>query len=620
MHCPHCGSENPDNLKYCIECGEPLKAFTKKAKGEADADASNLGKTEKFGRVVVTDEELESAKKGAAGAAAAEAVEEATKVDTTSIGDAKLSRADRKSAKVRRQARAKAAKRAESRAAEKADEATPTPEDQDKKAAAARRRTRARRAAASGETVELIEETTDDTPGETESIATTELTGRGVRTRRATQDTGSASGEAVGEGTRTLDDIAAIHHSGTAQKNAAAQHAGEGYRPAVYNYSKEPAQKKRSAVGPIAAGLLVAALAAGGGYYALNGNPFADDTSTSSSQATSSEPTKTSTTTSNSSSEADAQKDVVDFENDTFRVELPERWKDKLSFTESNGVVDIKDTESGTTVGRLLTGENTTPTDMGGQVYSLGEAKRTGAAIPVSLFVPDVDADGKPVEVGATGDKSALDKYLETTAKVFASYIKVKDGDDYTTAKFESSPTSNASADGSADNANNGSSGSADGSGDAADDASGSGTAGNGGSGDGTTWSGGAGSTIAPADGNTDTGSSSGASASAEPTPAPAPAPEPAPAADSGSSPFWCAQAGAFKSYGNAEAYANQLRNAGFSPEIVVSTDWTGFNQDSWYLVIVGRYGDKGTAQSTVNQILGSGFGQAFVQYSGDKK
>ena len=71
MLCPHCGSENAENLKYCIKCGERIEG------AQADDD----------------------------------------------VAAAKLSRADKKSAKARRAAKAKAAKRAGERPSVKASQA-----------------------------------------------------------------------------------------------------------------------------------------------------------------------------------------------------------------------------------------------------------------------------------------------------------------------------------------------------------------------------------------------------------------------------------------------------------------------------------------------------------------
>lgn len=534
MLCPHCGSENTENMKYCIKCGE----------------------------------RLENAK--------------------ASTDDEHLSRADRKSAKARRAAKAKAAKRANERPSVKSSQA-----DMDEAAARARKRAQARRAAsgtaaagagAAAGAAKAAEAGRDD-------VASTELTGRGVRTRRATQETSTSS-----DSNRTLETLAAEQH-------------GDGYRPAVYNYSKkEPEKKSRKG---LVAGLLAAAvLLGGGGYVAMNGNPFATQASnTPAEETTKAEDADTKEAGSNAA-DPTKDKEKSDFENDTFQVEVPERWKDKIEFSEADDVVEVKDKETGTVIVKLLKGD-AQPGDLAGQTYGLGNAKIDDKDVPVSMFVADVNAEGKTIAASETGAESALNHYLQTTAKVFSSYVKVKDGDDFTTVKFESAARTNDYTPNNADAAGTD------------DDASGSGGSGGSGGTGGSQASGG--TSIQPVQNETPAPAPAPAPApepapAPAPEPAPAPAPEPAPAPSNNGTAFWGAWIGSFKSSSNAWTCASQAQAQGFNATVVVSNEYTDLNQDLWYKVTVGQYGDKASAQAAVQQAKNAGWADAYIEYTGNHK
>ena len=82
--------------------------------------------------------------------------------------------------------------------------------------------------------------------------------------------------------------------------------------------------------------------------------------------------------------------------------------------------------------------------------------------------------------------------------------------------------------------------------------------------------------------------------------------------------PFWGVWVGAFKTEGEAQAYANEWAAKGFSAEVYLTTDWSNLNSEPWYVITVGSFATEGEAYAVVGSAQSSGQPDAYVKYSGD--
>ena len=77
---------------------------------------------------------------------------------------------------------------------------------------------------------------------------------------------------------------------------------------------------------------------------------------------------------------------------------------------------------------------------------------------------------------------------------------------------------------------------------------------------------------------------------------------------------IWCQ---ADKSRSEAEKYAQQLRNAGFSlAKVFLTTDWSNLNPEPWYVVTAGIYSTQAEAEAVLNRVK-QNYPDAYVKYSG---
>ena len=77
---------------------------------------------------------------------------------------------------------------------------------------------------------------------------------------------------------------------------------------------------------------------------------------------------------------------------------------------------------------------------------------------------------------------------------------------------------------------------------------------------------------------------------------------------------IWC---GASKSEGDMLAVADTLRQNGFSPEVLITTDWDNLNTEFWYVVTAGLYSTEGAAAADLDRAR-SLYPDAYIKYSGN--
>lgn len=77
---------------------------------------------------------------------------------------------------------------------------------------------------------------------------------------------------------------------------------------------------------------------------------------------------------------------------------------------------------------------------------------------------------------------------------------------------------------------------------------------------------------------------------------------------------IWC-----FGSKDEAEAdnVASDLRGKGFDGRVFVTTDWENLNSEKFYVVSAGVYSSESEANDALGNVQSSGYGDAYVKYSG---
>lgn len=82
--------------------------------------------------------------------------------------------------------------------------------------------------------------------------------------------------------------------------------------------------------------------------------------------------------------------------------------------------------------------------------------------------------------------------------------------------------------------------------------------------------------------------------------------------------PFYGVLYSAYKDRASAQQDVEKLKIEGFSDaEVIVTTDWSNFNSEKWYVVIVGRYYSEIAAQAELN-VVQEVRNDAYVKYSGE--
>ena len=417
----------------------------------------------------------------------------------------------------------------------------------------------------------------------------------------------------------------------------------ESSRAAVYGGTATT--KKKSHAPGIIAGVLVAALAGGGIFYAVNGNPFdqtratgtassaassaASSTEASSAGANAADPasstaassaaaasSSTEAASSASTQESSASEPAADFENDAYSITLPSPWKSKVSFAESEAGLVASDPASGQMIAQLYTGARIEDGNVAGQTYSLGELTTHGESVPVYLFVPTVDEAGAPSYAG----KSALEHFLGATPSAFASYVQLNGSNGLVPATIDTANVLDTSG---------GSEAAQEAQAQAEEQARQQAEA----------------EAAARAEAEAAARAEAEAAARAEAEArARAEAEEyarqqeaqrqaeeqarqqqqqeqqqqQAAVGTNGQGSFWGVWIGAFGSYENAQKRVAEANAAGLPAQIFMSTDWSNLQQTGYYVVSAGTYGDEATAREVLERAKSAGFGDAWVRNTGN--
>ena len=77
---------------------------------------------------------------------------------------------------------------------------------------------------------------------------------------------------------------------------------------------------------------------------------------------------------------------------------------------------------------------------------------------------------------------------------------------------------------------------------------------------------------------------------------------------------IWCA---ADKTYDGVQETLYPLQQAGFTAEILVTTDWSNLNPEPWYVVTAGRYETEESANAVLSAVK-QVYPDAYVKWSGN--
>lgn len=80
---------------------------------------------------------------------------------------------------------------------------------------------------------------------------------------------------------------------------------------------------------------------------------------------------------------------------------------------------------------------------------------------------------------------------------------------------------------------------------------------------------------------------------------------------------FWGVWCKASEQYEAVESVADELISKGYYAQVVLTSDWSELNQDTWYAVTSGMYGTEEEAVAALSQIQNI-YGDAYVKYSGE--
>ena len=82
--------------------------------------------------------------------------------------------------------------------------------------------------------------------------------------------------------------------------------------------------------------------------------------------------------------------------------------------------------------------------------------------------------------------------------------------------------------------------------------------------------------------------------------------------------PFYGVWINAFKEEADAKALVKEITDKGLPAFSVYSCDWENLNKEPYYCVTVGKSASESEAKSYLNEAKKSGYGSAYVKYTGD--
>ena len=84
------------------------------------------------------------------------------------------------------------------------------------------------------------------------------------------------------------------------------------------------------------------------------------------------------------------------------------------------------------------------------------------------------------------------------------------------------------------------------------------------------------------------------------------------------SNPFWGVWSFASEKESEANSYASKLSNEGFSSNVVVSSDWSELDSETWYCVTTGSWITEAEANEIVLLLHDVGYTDAYSKYTGE--
>jgi hypothetical protein len=82
--------------------------------------------------------------------------------------------------------------------------------------------------------------------------------------------------------------------------------------------------------------------------------------------------------------------------------------------------------------------------------------------------------------------------------------------------------------------------------------------------------------------------------------------------------PFWGVWVYASKNESEAQQFAEDVRSSGVKVGVVLTTDWSNLNTESWYVVYIGPFSNQTDAETAQTQAVNNGYSNAYTKYSGD--
>ena len=92
---------------------------------------------------------------------------------------------------------------------------------------------------------------------------------------------------------------------------------------------------------------------------------------------------------------------------------------------------------------------------------------------------------------------------------------------------------------------------------------------------------------------------------------------EPSPATPQ---PFYGIWVAAFKDEQSAKDTVSKLKEKGFDAVMLISSQWSNLNQETWYIVSAGSYTTKDAAQKDLPSVQAAGYSDAYIKHTGDWK
>lgn len=62
----------------------------------------------------------------------------------------------------------------------------------------------------------------------------------------------------------------------------------------------------------------------------------------------------------------------------------------------------------------------------------------------------------------------------------------------------------------------------------------------------------------------------------------------------------------------------NELITKGFDARVIVTSDWSNLNPETYYAISIGAHSNKADAETQLAEMKRNGYESAYIKYSGD--